>query len=257
VRSDPFAEQEYRSLYRRVGSHLRASQVESFPDQADDRKDEEAGDDHLVRTAIGRAQLGEMDAIRFLYTCYAADVLACVRSLVRDHQEAEDITQEVFIKLIDVVDQYTPRGAIPFGAWIRRVARNCAYDHLRSRRSIPCEELYLQSDHGHAELERRRDICEALDSLPKEQRDVIVMRHILGLSPPEIAVILGKTESSIHGLHHRGRLNLRGSLTKLGVTPVVAPSRRPSHLRALPAAPPPESQPETDAPQPRDTSLRA
>lgn len=168
-----------------------------------------------------------MDAIRFLYTCYAAEVLLCVKGVVKDSHEAEDIAQEVFIKLIAVIDQYTPREEVPFGAWIRRVARNCAYDYLRSRRAVPCEELYLYSEHGQLEHERRRDICSALDSLPKEQRDVIVLRHIRGFSPPEIAGILGKTESSIHGLHHRGRLNLRRSLAKFGAAPVVAPPPPP------------------------------
>lgn len=222
---------------------------------ADDRG---AGDDRLVREAIARAQRGEMDAIRLLYVCYAAEVLRCVRSLVRDSHEAEDITQEVFIKLIDVIDQYTPREAVPFAAWIRRVARNCAYDHLRSRRSIPCEELYLHSEHGHAEQERRRDICQALDSLPKEQRDVVVLRHVHGLSPLEIAEVLGKTESSIHGLHHRGRHNLRGSLTKLGAIPMVATPDRSDQPRAAQDPPHPAAdRQEEDFPQPRDTSLRA
>ncbi len=211
----------------------------------------------MVRAAISRAQRGEMDAIRFLYVYYAAEVLRCVKSLVKDHHEAEDIAQEVFIKLIDVIDQYTPREAIPFAAWIRRVARNCAYDHLRSRRSVPCEELFLHSEHGHAEQERRRDICQALASLPQEQREVIVLRHVHGLSPLEIARLLGKTESSIHGLHHRGRLNLRGSLSKLGATPVVAPSPRSDQPGELPDLPPAADQLETDVPQPIDTSLRA
>lgn len=236
---------------------MRTSQAESVPDHVEDRDCQEAGDDHLVRAAIARAQRGEMDAIRFLYVCYAADVLRCVKSLVKDHHEAEDIAQEVFIKLIDVIDQYTPREAVPFAAWIRRVARNCAYDHLRTRRSVPCEELYLHSEHGHTEQERRRDICQALDSLPKEQRDVVVLRHVRGLSPLEIAAILGKTESSIHGLHHRGRLNLRGSLSRLGATPVVAPNQRRDQLGGAADLPPAPSQAETDAPQPRDTSLHA
>jgi RNA polymerase sigma-70 factor (ECF subfamily) len=204
---------------------LRISQAEPIQATKADRSNENAGDDHLIRAAISAAQQGDMSAIRFLYTCYAGEVLACIKGLIRDSHEAEDIAQEVFIKLIAVIDQYTPRDAVPFGAWIRRVARNCAYDHLRSRRAMPCEDLTLYSEHGQREHERRRDICRALDSLPKEQRDVVVLRHVRGFSPPEIAGMLGKTESSIHGLHHRGRLNLRGSLAKLGATPVVAPPR--------------------------------
>jgi RNA polymerase sigma-70 factor (ECF subfamily) len=51
-----------------------------------------------------------------------------------------------------------------------------------------------------------------------------VLRHIVGLSPPEIAEVLGKTESSIHGLHHRGRASFRSALEDLGAAPVVSPS---------------------------------
>jgi RNA polymerase sigma-70 factor, ECF subfamily len=206
---------------------LGASRSEPISTVEADRGEKEAGDTDLVRAAITAAQQGDMDAIRFLYTCYAAEVLLCVKGVVKDSHEAEDIAQEVFIKLIAVIDQYSPRDAVPFAAWIRRVARNCAYDYLRTRRAVPCDELYLHSEHGQLEHERRRDICRALDSLPKEQRDVIVLRHIRGLTPPEIAGILGKTESSIHGLHHRGRLNLRRSLAKCGAAPVVAPPPGP------------------------------
>jgi RNA polymerase sigma-70 factor (ECF subfamily) len=48
---------------------------------------------------------------------------------------------------------------------------------------------------------------------------VLVLRHVLGLSPPEIAERLGKTESSIHGLHHRGRAALKAALIELEATP--------------------------------------
>lgn len=181
--------------------------------------------DRLVGTAIAEARRGEMSAIRFLYACYAGDVLAAIKGIVKDSHEAEDVTHEVFIKLISVIQQYTPREGIPFGAWIRRVARNCAYDHLRSRQAAPCDEIEVHSEHGQLEHERRRDLCSAFASLPSEQRSVMVLRHIRGLSPLEIAGVLGKSESSIHGLHHRGRVNLRKSLAKLGAVPVTRPRR--------------------------------
>jgi len=62
-------------------------------------------------------------------------------------------------------------------------------------------------------------VLEALAGLPEDQREVLVLRHVLGLSPPEIAERLGKTESSIHGLHHRGRAALKAALIELEATP--------------------------------------
>jgi RNA polymerase sigma-70 factor (ECF subfamily) len=111
---------------------------------------------------------------------------------------------------------------VPFAAWIRKVARNCALDHIRANQQLPSEQIEIGCEGGQIDVDRRRDLWSAINSLPKEQRDVIVLRHIHGLSPLEIAVLLGKSESSIHGLHHRGRHSLRGSLRELGATPVVA-----------------------------------
>ena len=58
--------------------------------------------------------------------------------------------------------------------------------------------------------------------MPDEQRDVMVMRHVVGLSPPEIAEQMGRTESSVHGLHHRGRRALQEELSRLGSSPSIA-----------------------------------
>ncbi len=163
-----------------------------------------------------------MEALHFLYVRYSDDVLRYIRSLVQDHHEAEDITQNVFVKLIVVIRKYEPRD-VPFAAWILRVARNVALDHLRARRMTPCEEVHVPDD-GHSQIshERGHDLRQALEQLPEEQREVLILRHIVGLSPVEIADALGKTESSIHGLHHRGRLALQTALVELDAAPVVA-----------------------------------
>ena len=183
------------------------------------------GDDRLIRTAIARTQEGDTEALHFLYVRYAPDVLNYVKSLVKDHHEAEDITQNVFAKLPAAIRKYEPR-EVPFAAWILRVSRNAALDHLRARRAVPCEEVRVHDyDRGRLGHERRNDLRQALAQLPGEQREVLILRHIVGLSPVEIANCLGKTESSIHGLHHRGRLSLRSALEDLGAAPVVAPAR--------------------------------
>lgn len=177
----------------------------------------------LVIKAVARAQQGDMEALHFLYVRYADDVLRYVRSFVQDHHEAEDITQNIFAKLITVIGKYEQRD-VPFAAWILRVARNAALDHLRAQRAVPTEEVRANDDgHHQTSVERGRDLRQALERLPDEQREVLVLRHIVGLSPAEIADALGKTESSVHGLHHRGRLTLQSALIELGAAPVVAP----------------------------------
>lgn len=184
----------------------------------------ERNDSQLVSRAVERAKDGDMEALHFLYARFASDVLGYVKSFVKDHHEAEDITQNVFAKLMKAIQKYEQR-EVPFTAWILRVARNAALDHMRVRRALPCEEVRT-TDHGLdlADFERSRALREALDRLPHDQREVIVLRHVAGLSPTEIGEVIGKTESSIHGLHHRARRALQSTLVELGAAPVVARS---------------------------------
>jgi RNA polymerase sigma-70 factor (ECF subfamily) len=178
--------------------------------------------DALLDSAIARAKQGDMDALHYLYVRYADDVYGFVNSIVRDAHAAEDITQNVFGKLMNAIRRYEQR-EVPFSAWILRVGRNAALDHMRARRQIPVEEVRVDDD-GHEQVGFERSQClrEALMRLPEDQRVVLVLRHVAGLTPGEIAKRLGKTEGSIHGLHHRGRGALQAALRDLEAAPVIA-----------------------------------
>jgi RNA polymerase sigma-70 factor (ECF subfamily) len=178
--------------------------------------------DGLVYEAVARAKDGDMSALHFLYVRFADDVCTYVRSIVRDPHAAEDITQIVFTKLMKAIKKYERRD-VPFAAWIIRVARNVALDQIRASRQIPLAEVRT-SDEGGEQVGFERALClrEALERVPEEQREVLVLRHVAGLSPGEIAERLGKTEASIHGLHHRGRGTLRAALQELEAAPVTA-----------------------------------
>ena len=184
-------------------------------------RSEQPVESDLVYRAVARLKEGDRSALHFLYVRYADDVCGYVRSIVKDSFEAEDVTQNVFAKLVTAIHKYERRD-VPFTAWILRVARNMALDHVRTRRQIPFEEVRT-SDYGHEQVgfDRSQSLREALSELPHDQREVLVLRHIAGLSPTEIARRLGKTEGAIHGLHHRGRTALQNSLRELGAAPVV------------------------------------
>jgi RNA polymerase sigma-70 factor (ECF subfamily) len=180
------------------------------------------GERRLIAQAVARAKAGDQEALRFLYVRYADNVYGYVRSIVRDDYEAEDVTQHVFAKLMVVLPKYEQR-QVPFAAWIIRVARNVAVDHMRQRRAIPCEEVREHgplAENGEAQ-QNSLALREALATLPDEQREVVVLRHLVGLTPGEIAGRLGKTEPAIHGLHHRGRGALRSDLTRRECAPAV------------------------------------
>jgi len=175
----------------------------------------------LVANAVARAQAGDQAAIRFLYLRYKDNVYGYVLSFVRDTHEAEDVTQQVFLKLLSVIHKYQAR-EVPFTSWLLRVARNAALDHLRQRRTVPCEEVYESSHQADdAGRDRRWGLEQALEALPEEQRNVVVLRHLVGLTPGEIAERMGRSEASIHGLHHRARKAMRRELIDVACAPTA------------------------------------
>jgi RNA polymerase sigma-70 factor (ECF subfamily) len=173
------------------------------------------------REAIARAKAGDRAGLRFLYMRYERDVFRYVRSIVRDEHDAEDVTQNVFAKLISALASYEER-EVPFSAWILRIARNAALDWLRQRRAVPYEDV-RGPDARYDDVRERSmaSLTEALDTLSEEQRHVVMLRHMVGLTPGEIAVRMGKTEGSVHGLHHRARATLKAALVRLDAAPAT------------------------------------
>ena len=183
-----------------------------------------------TRLAVARAKEGDQEALRFLYVSYSHNIYGYVRSIVRDDHEAEDVTQHVFAKLMTTLGKYDDRG-VPFFAWLLRMARNVAIDHLRANRVTPIETLPDTGSSSDSHVDQLQTVREALAALPEEQREVVVLRHVVGLTPGEIADRLGRSESSIHGLHHRGRRALQRELIALETSPATRPM-----IRRAPAA---------------------
>jgi RNA polymerase sigma-70 factor, ECF subfamily len=178
-----------------------------------------------TRLAVARAKEGDQDAVRYLYVSYSHNIYGYVRSIVRDDHEAEDITQHVFAKLITSIVKYDDRG-VPFFAWLLRLARNVAIDHLRANRLTPTEEVLDPDKSSGIDLDHAETVRSALATLPQEQREVVILRHVIGLTPGEIADRLGRSEGSIHGLHHRGRRALQRELERLDSAPFTRPTRQ-------------------------------
>jgi RNA polymerase sigma-70 factor (ECF subfamily) len=173
-----------------------------------------------VARAVSRAKQGDRGAIRFLYLRYSGNVYGYARSIVRNDHDAEDIVQQVFTRLLTAIQGYEQR-SVPFSAWLLRITHNMAIDHMR-RRAPVCEEPELTpgSEHPHVEINHLRGaLRDALSELPPVQREIVVLRHVGGLSPREIAERLGRSEDSVHGLHHRGRRALQAALASAGATP--------------------------------------
>jgi RNA polymerase sigma-70 factor, ECF subfamily len=182
-------------------------------------------DERRVRRIVVRAKAGDRDAMHALYLYFAPTVRAYVSRIVPTDHDADDVTQHTFAKLMTELARYEP-GAPPFRAWMLRVARNVAIDYRRQTRAVPCDEV---RDSGarvdDAALERRVSLREALLSLTAGQRDVLVLRHVIGLTHEEIAVRTGRSLRSVYCLHHRGRAAACTALSELGSAPVTASGR--------------------------------
>ena len=120
--------------------------------------------------------------------------------------------------------QYEQR-KVPFTSWLLRLAHNAALDHLRRRLPTPAEEVRSPDERVDGTSDDAQIVGQALASLPEDQRTVVVLRHVVGLTPGEIAERLGKSENSIHGLHHRGRRALQSQLRQLECAPATTRRR--------------------------------
>jgi RNA polymerase sigma-70 factor, ECF subfamily len=186
--------------------------------------DESPGRQQETRLAVARAKEGDRDALQFLYVRYSNNIYGYVRSIVRDEHEAEDVTQHVFAKLMTTLVKYDDRG-VPFFAWLLRLARNVAIDHIRANRLTPTENVLDPNTLSGPNVDHAETVKAALATLPEGQRQVVFMRHVIGLTPREIADRMGRTEGSIHGLHHRGRRALQRELERLDSTPSTREAR--------------------------------
>jgi RNA polymerase sigma-70 factor (ECF subfamily) len=185
------------------------------------RLDHPAAAEPLVAAAVKRARDGDVDALRLLFLLFADNVFGYVLSIVHDEHDAEDLTSEVFARLPRALGLYRP-GATPFAAWLLRVARNVALDHLRRQRSVPSAHIQPAAESsGLQELERLAGLRTALAALPEDQREVVVLRLVAGLSPGEVAARLDRSVDAVHALQHRARRRLRTELTALGFAPAA------------------------------------
>jgi RNA polymerase sigma-70 factor, ECF subfamily len=160
---------------------------------------------------------GDRDAVAAIYRRHSAGIYGYIRSIVLDPHEAEDLMQQVFIKLM------TAQPAVvgpDFAPWLLRVARNTAIDSLRRRRRTVLRDPHTWTPAGEApDEEARRCLEDALRDLSRGQRDVLLLRDIVGLTPREAARRLGKSHGAVHMLHHRARRSVRDKLMAWGSGP--------------------------------------
>jgi RNA polymerase sigma-70 factor, ECF subfamily len=181
-----------------------------------------------AKAELARIAGGDRQAFAAVYKRYSPGIYGYVRSIVRDADEAEDLTQQVFLKLMTAPHLSLPPGA--FSPWLLRVARNTALDSLRRRRRMLLRDPHEWTpDTAAPDEEARRSLGDALSALSRGKRDVLVLRDVLGYTPGEAARCLGKSDGAVHMLHHRARRTVQERLSVCG----SAPCTRRRGARAL------------------------
>jgi RNA polymerase sigma-70 factor (ECF subfamily) len=171
--------------------------------------------------AIGRARRGDSEALSCLYRQYAPGVFSYVRRILPNDYDAQDVTQQVFVKLATSLDQYDWQRA-DFTAWMLRIAHNAAVDHLRKHRlTLPTDPIEVPPEPDESDPENARSLRETFRRLTRAQRDVLLLREVVGLTPREVAKRLGKSQAAVNTCHHRARLAAVRSLTSLGSIPTT------------------------------------
>ena len=172
--------------------------------------------DLLVDGAVG----GDADAFGRLYDMYVDRVYRHAYYRVGTIEDAEDVTQQVFIKAWQAIGRYK-KTASPFLAWLIKISHNLVIDFYRSKKSETYADFDVvatksETDPAHlAEAQfSQQEIRKAINKLHGDQQQVILMRFIEDFSYAEIAAALGKNEGAVRVILHRGLAKLKTILEK-------------------------------------------
>jgi RNA polymerase sigma-70 factor (ECF subfamily) len=174
---------------------------------------------------VTRAQGGDVNAIGELYDRHHTRIFRYMWSRVRDEHTAEDLTSEVFVRMVSGLPSYRVKGT-PFQAWLYRIAHNLTVDHYRKTsryEQVSLDHVEEPSEEGSdpSEIVERRltveQVQRALNRLDSVQHEVVVLRFLIGLPLRQVAEALGKTVAAVKSLQHRGLVALRAALKSEGV----------------------------------------
>ena len=163
-------------------------------------------DEHHV---IARARRGDRDAVAALYRAHVEAIFRYISYRVPDGVTADDLTAEVFLRMVEALPRYTVNGA-PFEAWLYRMASARVADFYRRQRRRPQEALSeLEPDRtvspeGAFQAEEEQDeLRAALRLLSDEHQDILILRFVERKSHAEVAGLLGKSVSAIKSAQYR------------------------------------------------------
>jgi RNA polymerase sigma-70 factor (ECF subfamily) len=171
----------------------------------------------VARAKVDSTAFGE------LYERYVGRIYNYLYYRTGNQHDAEDLTARVFQRALAGLDRYTSRG-LPFSAWLYRIAHNLVANWHRDqgrRQHLPLHEISAQDLRGLsgeapealAETQEERDrLMRAIQRLPAERQQLLLLKFVEQLSNTEIGVVLGRSEGAVKSLYHRTLLALRDEL---------------------------------------------
>lgn len=163
--------------------------------------------DEALLVACGN---GDRLAARTLTLRLTPKILGFAARLLGDRTEAEDVTQEAMLRLWRIAPDWR-QGEAKVTTWLYRVVSNLCTDRLRRRRGIGLDTIEEPADEkpdavaGLVQTQRLAALDTALQSLPERQKQAVILRHIEGVSNPEIAAIMGLSVEAVESLVARGK----------------------------------------------------
>lgn len=170
---------------------------------------------------IVRVAAGDRMAARAIMTRHLPKIMNLGRRMLGDQSEAEDVAQEVFIRLWTHAARWQP-GQAKFETWLHRVAMNLCYDRLRRRPTAALEEVPdpVDTQPGPAAALYQSQVAAAVNAalqrLPERQREALVLCHYQGLTNIDAAEIMSVSVDALESLLARGRRALKAMLQPLG-----------------------------------------
>ena len=168
---------------------------------------------------VARAQNRDSAAFGRLYERYMEQIYRYLYYRVSDRDEAEDLTETVFVKAWEALPRFRPRGAT-FRAWLYRIAHNLVANFHRDRSrkkeisldNLPGQALPQRDPHPESHAVHKQeveDLLETIRDLADNRQELLILKFIDQLSNAEIGQIMRKSEGAIKSLYHRTLLELR------------------------------------------------
>lgn len=175
----------------------------------------EASESLELESLVERARSRDVDAFRTLFEHYGPRVHRYVAVRIGRTTDAEDVVQEIFLGVWRGLPTFRYEHAGSFPGWLFGIARHVVAEHLRralGRATVGLDQVEERSVEFEGDLVSRRALVEALNSLPASQREVLVLRFVVGLTARQAGEALGKSEGAVTSLQVRGIEHLRARM---------------------------------------------